>query len=163
MVNEATFKQVMSQWASGVSVVTTLDEGKWLGITVSSFNSVSLRPPLVSVCVATNLYSHDVIQKSGVFAVNILSASQTDMGMLFAGLKPDIEDRFADLDIQLGETGCPILPHVMGWADCRLWAAYPGGDHTIFVGEVVAAGVHTEPQEPILYFNRRWGRFDSAT
>jgi flavin reductase (DIM6/NTAB) family NADH-FMN oxidoreductase RutF len=163
MVNEQTFKQVMAQWASGVSVVTTLDDDKWLGITVSSFSSVSLRPPLVSVWIANNLYSYEVIQKSGVFAVNILSASQTDMGMLFAGLKPEIEDRFEGLEIQQGETGCPILPHVMGWVDCRVWAAYPGGDHTIFVGEVLAAGVHAEPQEPVLYFNRRWGRFEAAT
>jgi flavin reductase (DIM6/NTAB) family NADH-FMN oxidoreductase RutF len=160
MVNEQMFKQVMAQWSSGVSVVTTVDGGEWTGVTVSSFNSVSLRPPLVSVCLATNLYTHDVIQNAGVFAVNILSDGQIELGKIFAGMYPDIEDRFAGLNIQTAETGSPILPDVMGWVDCRLWAVYPGGDHTIFIGEVLSGGIHAEAQEPLLYFNRRWGRFE---
>jgi len=160
MVNEQMFKQVMAQWASGVSVVTTVSDTGWTGITVSSFNSVSLRPPLVSICIATNLYTHDVIQQAGVFAVNVLSEGQIEVGKRFAGMYPDVEDRFADMKIQTAETGCPILPDVMGWVDCRLWQEYPGGDHTIFVGEVVSGGIHAEAQEPLLYFNRKWGRFE---
>ncbi len=160
MVNEQVFRQVMTQWASGVSVVTTVHDAEWFGVTVSSFSSVSLRPPLVSVCIATNLYTHDVIRDSGVFAVNILSESQIELGKLFAGMMPDIEDRFAGMNIQTAETGCPILPEVMGWVDCRVWEAYPRRRPHDFCGEIVSGGVSTEAQSPLLYFNRKWGRFD---
>ncbi len=157
MVNETTFRQVLGQWASGVTVVTTADAEGWKGVTVSSFSSVSLLPPLVSICVATNLYTHDVIQQTGIFAVNILNTEQIEMGKVFAGLYSEIEDRFAGLTCEVAATGAPILPNVLGWVDCKVWQAYPGGDHTIFVGEVQAVGM-TEG-EPLLYFKRQWGEF----
>lgn len=157
MVNDTTFRQVLGQWASGVTVVTTADAGGWQGVTVSSFSSVSLRPALVSVCLARSLYTHNVIQRSGIFAVNILNAEQIEMGKVFAGLYPDITDRFEGLRCEVAHTGSPILPNVLGWVDCKLWQAYPGGDHTIFVGEVQAAG--TTDGDPLLYFKRQWGQF----
>lgn len=156
-VDPQTFKNSLSHWASGVTVVTTVDEGQWKGATVSSFASVSLTPPLILICLNKNMYTHKVIEKSGVFAANILSTNHLEAGKLFAGMYPDIEDRFSQNEWITAETGSPILADAVGWVDCTVKHAYDGGDHTIFVGEVQAGG--TNKGEPILYFNRHWGQF----
>lgn len=149
------FKEAMSRFASGVTVITTGYEGTVHGMTASSFCSLSLNPPLILVCVAQCARSHALIQKSGVFAVNILSADQLDWGMRFAGLIPEIEDRFADIAYQTALTGSPILPSTLSWVDCKLRHAYAGGDHTIFVGEAIAGGIGQDGL-PLLYYNRNW-------
>ena len=153
------FKATMAQWASGVTVVTTNLAGERVGITASSFASLSLEPPRVLVCVAKRLYTHHVIEQSQVFAVNILAADQLAWGMRFAGVMPEKEDRFAGIAVETAATGSPLLPGVLGWVDCELRHAYDGGDHTIFVGEVVAAWAIDATREdklPILYHNRQW-------
>lgn len=154
-----TFKDVLSHWASGVTVITTLHEGTPIGVTASAFNSVSLEPPLVLICLAKKLFTHKVIENAGVFAVNILANEQADLGQRFAGLHPRVTDRFEGLKTTTFETGCPILPNVAGWADCRVQHSYDGGDHTIFVGEVLAGGAQ-DNYAPLLYFHRMWGRFE---
>jgi flavin reductase (DIM6/NTAB) family NADH-FMN oxidoreductase RutF len=156
-IDSQTFRAALAQWTSGVTIVTTLHNAERVGITASSFSSVSLEPPRVLVCVAKRLYTHKIIEKSRVFAVNILSAQQQEWGMRFAGMVPEMEDRFADIVNFTAETGSPILPDVLAWVDCRLYAAYDGGDHTIFVGDVVAAG-SVEVGDPILYYHRQWRR-----
>jgi flavin reductase (DIM6/NTAB) family NADH-FMN oxidoreductase RutF len=153
-----TYKQAMSQWPSGVTVVTSQFQGQRVGITVSSFSSVSLEPPFVSVCISKNLFTHELITNSGVFAVNILSAQQVELGKIFAGYYKGIEDRFAGLDLRIESTGSPILPDTLAWLDCRVYRTYDGGDHTIFVGEVLSAGF-PKTAIPLLYHNRTWGRY----
>lgn len=160
MIDASTFKHVLSHWASGVTVVTTLHEGTPIGITASAFSSVSLNPPLVLVCLAQKLFTHQVITASGVFAVNILSASQAELGKRFAGVYPHLTDRFEGLTTSAAATGCPLLPDVAGWLDCRVKHCYEGGDHTIFVGEVLAAHAQDD-HAPLLYFHRQWGRFEA--
>ncbi|HQY90035.1 MAG: flavin reductase family protein [Caldilinea sp.] len=155
------FKDALAHWTSGVTVVTTQMDGRPVGITASSLTSVSLAPPQILICVARKLYTHQVIEQSGVFAVNILGTDHLEWGMRFAGMTPELADRFADIELQRGVTGAPILPDVLGWLDCRLRHAYDGGDHTIFVGEVVAAGA-TEERSPLLYFNRTWRQLDGT-
>lgn len=145
----------MAQWASGVTIVTTIHDGQRVGITASSFSSVSLEPPRVLVCVAKRLYTHKLIETSKIFGINILSATQQDWGMRFAGMVPEMEDRFSGIDVFSAVTGAPLFTGVLGWLDCRLQAAHDGGDHTIFVGDVVAANA-AEAGEPILYYNRQW-------
>jgi flavin reductase (DIM6/NTAB) family NADH-FMN oxidoreductase RutF len=152
------FKQVMRGWASGVTVVTTLNNDKPIGVTVSAFSSISAEPPLVMVCLHRKLYTGRMLEESGVFVVNILSAGQVEVGKLFANMYPHIQDRFAALACTTVETGAPILPDVVGWFDCRLQAAHAGGDHLIFVGEVLAAGFDVEAK-PLLYHHHRWGQF----
>ena len=150
------FKDTLSRWASGVTVVTTLTGGETpVGMTASAFSSVSLEPPLVLVCVAKSAFSHSAITETGAFAVHILAADQVNWGMRFAGMIKDLEDRFEGLTVTRAETGCPILPAAAGWADCMLKHAYDGGDHTIFVGEVLAAHAG-DPVEPLLYYDRNW-------
>lgn len=149
------FKNALSNWASGVTVVTTHVDNRPVGITASSLTSVSLDPPQILICVARKLFTHQAIVQSGVFAVNILGARHLDWGMRFAGMLPELEDRFAGIDTHTAATGSPILPDVMAWLDCRLTHSFDGGDHTIFVGEVLAAGAGNE-SEPLLYFKRNW-------
>lgn len=154
------FKNVLAQWSTGVVVATTVGSGgEWHGITATSFASVSLEPPLVLVCVSRSLVFRALVEQSGVFAINILSRGQVRLGRLFAGLLPEATDRFAGLDCTTGPGGSPLLPGAMGWLDCRVWQAYDGGDHLIFVGEVLAGG-HTVGRPPLLYHDRHWGGFE---
>jgi hydroxymethylglutaryl-CoA lyase len=151
----------MGQFASGVTVVTTvLNETTPIGITASSFSSLSLDPPLVLVSIAKKLFTHNVIADSGKFAVNVLCANQLDLGMRFAGMMPEIKDRFADLDTFTAKTGCPILKGTLAWVDCEVWATYDGGDHSIFVGEVRDVDV-SDIDTPLLYHNRLWRRSEA--
>jgi len=153
------FKQTLAQWASGVTVVTTIYEGKWKGTTVSSFCSVSLNPPLVLICLDKSLYTHELLTKAGVFAVNILSTDQLEVGKLFAGMYPEVDNRFAEINTETAYTGSPVFSDSPGWVDCEIRHMYEAGDHTMFVGEVMAAHTKEETTDPIMYFNRRWGRF----
>jgi flavin reductase (DIM6/NTAB) family NADH-FMN oxidoreductase RutF len=159
MIDARTFRDVMAQWPSGVTVVTTLDaDGAPHGMTASSFSSVSLDPPLVSICLTTTLYSHSLIADSGVFGISILAKNQTDVGRRFAGMEAGVTDRFAGEPWTTAETGVPLLETALGWVDCRIVHTYPGGDHTIFVGEVLA-GSAAGRSAPLLFHSRGWGQF----
>lgn len=151
-------RQAMAQFATGVTVVTTVEGGRPYGLTASSFASLSMDPPLVLVCLSKRLETHATIEKSGVFAINILSASQREFGMRFAGMLPDVEDRFAGIDWTTGATGSPLLAGCLSWVDCRVWKIHDGGDHSIFVGEAQDVGVSEGGEAPLLYHNRLWGR-----
>ena len=160
-IDSQDFRATLAQWASGVTVVTTVYNGQPVGITASSFSSVSLEPPRILICVAKRLYTHRAIESSQVFAVNILSSAQQQWGMRFAGQVPEMADRFEGIKHFTAETGSPLLPDVLGWLDCWVSAAHDGGDHTIFVGDVLAAGA-AESGEPIVYFNRQWRQLTPA-
>lgn len=153
------FKDALSKWATGVTVVTTLNEtGHPHGMTVSSFTSVSLNPPLILFCANKAKYGHQAIMESGIFAVNILGVPQMAWGKRFAGMYPDIEDRFADISYKTAVTGAPVFPEALGWVDCRVYQRHEAGDHTIFIGQVEAAG-SSATGDALLYFNRQWGHF----
>ena len=125
-VDPQVFKQAMSQFASGVTVVTTVHEGKRFGLTASSFSSLSLDPPLVLVCLARKTTAHGIIEKSGVFAVNVLAAQQLEFGMRFAGLRAGSRGPFPGHRDHVRGHGSPLLPGVMSWVDCKLWSRYDG-------------------------------------
>lgn len=154
-VDAQTFRETLAHWATGVTVVTTVVQGSAVGITASSFTSLSVNPPRVLVSVNKRLYTHQAIHNAGIFAVNVLSEDQLEWGMRFAGLTPETEDRFAGIAIFRAQTGAPILPGVLAWVDCAVRERYDGVDHTIFVGEVLAAGTSGDAN-PLLYYNRQW-------
>jgi flavin reductase (DIM6/NTAB) family NADH-FMN oxidoreductase RutF len=162
LIEAQAFKNTLSRWASGVTVVTTTKNGEWKGTTVSSFSSVSLDPPLVLICIANKLVTHDLLVDTGLFAANILNEEQTELGKLFAGMMPEVEDRFTygKWGWDTAVTGAPVLPSASGWVDCKIVHTYDGGDHTIFVGEVQAASASDAP--PLLYYNRHWGHFKAT-
>ena len=145
------FKSAMRRWASGVSVLTTRREGGILGITVSAFCSVSLDPPLVLVCIDRKTRSHALIEKQGSFAVNVLKTGQERLSELAAGHSGERGNWLEGEAHRKAETGAPILSDCLAWFDCSLEAVYEGGDHTIFLGRVRAAG-HAEGR-PLLYFD----------
>lgn len=149
------YKRTLAHWATGVTVLSTLAGSEDVGITASSFTSLSVNPPQVLVSVSKRLYTHNALRESGVFGVSILRADQAEWGMRFAGMMPEIEDRFAGIAVHRAETGCALLRDALGWVDCKVTHAYDGDDHTIFVGEVLAAGAQDEGK-PLLYYHRNW-------
>lgn len=152
---ERTFRHVVSRFASGVTVVTTSYNGELRGITVSAFSLVSFKPPLILVCIDRLAYSHELIQASQAFAVSIFSDRHEFLSERFAARAPLVNETFEGVPYRVAVTGAPIIEGCLGWLDCRLWASYDGGDHTIFVGEVVDAGLG-EDRDPLLYFRRQY-------
>lgn len=134
------FRQVMGQFATGVTVVTTRSHEGLAGLTVNSFTSVSLDPPLVLICV--DLYSTALpfIRDSGTFAVNILTSEQEALSRCFATTSEERYEHFCHASYHSAATGSPILDQALAFIDSRIVAEYPGGDHVIFLGQVVAMG-----------------------
>lgn len=156
-MDAATFRAVLGQWPTGVTLVTTVVDDVRYGVTASSFSSVSLDPPLVSVCLARSAFVHDLLARSGVFGVTILAKDHASLGQRFARFDPSV-DRFSGEEWETAKTGSPLLTSALGWLDCAVAHAYEGGDHTIFVGEVLA-GATPRTTSPLLYHSRTWGQF----
>ena len=150
-------KQVMRQWASGVTVVTTAAGDQRAGVTVSSFTSVSLEPPLILVCLYHELDTAQQIEQNGHFAVSLLGTEQGTISNQMAGFGdvPDGQDRFHGLSWTTKTTGSPILADSVGWLDCELHAMHDGGTHKIVVGRVLDVG-STNDELPLVYFNQRY-------
>lgn len=147
-VTSEEFRAALSRFPSGVTVVTTHDtEGRFYGITVSAFSSLSLEPPRVLICVEKTTGSHAALETSRAFVVNILSDSQRELSERFAS---QMEDKFEMVDFSEGIDGIPVLSGCIANLECRLTDSHDGGDHSIFVGEVEKAAVHDG--DPILYF-----------
>jgi flavin reductase (DIM6/NTAB) family NADH-FMN oxidoreductase RutF len=153
------FKYVMRQWISGVSVVTMQAAERRHGLTVSGFLGVSLEPPLVLVSIGQELTSAEVLKDSAAYAVNFLTEDQNDLSDRFAGRLGDV-DRFAGLTTHTVATGAPILDDCLAWLDCRVVSTQDVGDHTLYIGEVVAAGVNGSGK-PLLYWNADYRQIDS--
>jgi flavin reductase (DIM6/NTAB) family NADH-FMN oxidoreductase RutF len=134
------FRQVMGQFTTGVTVVTTRSHEGLAGLTVNSFTSVSLDPPLVLICVDLNSTVLPFIRASGNFAVNILTSEQEYLSRCFATTSADRFEHFCHASYHIASTGSPILDGTLAFIDSRIVAEYPGGDHVIFVGHVVAMG-----------------------
>jgi len=146
-IDDALFKLAMSHFASGVTIVTTEHDGKPFGMTVAAFSSLSLHPPLILVCIEKTVKTHDAITGSGKFGVSILNSKQTDISNRFASR---VDDKFAGTEIVRGELGVPMIGGAITRLECRVSDRLDGGDHTIFIGEVVDA--KTEEGEPLVYY-----------
>lgn len=146
-IDEAAFKLAMSHFASGVTVVTTEHDGRPYGMTVASFASLSLHPPLVLVCVEKSVKTHDAIASSQKFGVSILGAEQAAVSARFASRT---DDKFSGVEVTRGELGVPLIAGALTTLECELYDQLPGGDHSIFVGRVLASS--TRDGTPLLYF-----------
>jgi flavin reductase (DIM6/NTAB) family NADH-FMN oxidoreductase RutF len=151
----AQMKDVLSRFASGVTVVTTLHEGAPYGLTVSAFSAVSLSPPRVLVCLGNDTDSKPLVERAGRFAVHILGKDHAGLGLRFAKLAADAGDPFEGLPYRSEQTGSPILDQCLAWLDCTIASTAQVGDHTVFVGAVEAAGLGADG-EPVLYYRRGW-------
>jgi flavin reductase (DIM6/NTAB) family NADH-FMN oxidoreductase RutF len=146
-IDEAAFKLAMSHFASGVTVVTTEHQGRPYGMTVASFASLSLRPPLVLVCIEKSVKTHEAIAAARKFGVSILGEGQQEISARFASRA---EDKFAGIEIERGALGIPLIAGALTTVECTLQDQLPGGDHSIFVGQVVEA--RSREGIPLLYF-----------
>jgi flavin reductase (DIM6/NTAB) family NADH-FMN oxidoreductase RutF len=146
-VDDAQFKLAMSHFASGVTVVTTEHEGRPYGMTVAAFSSLSLHPPLVLICIEKSVKTHEAILAAGKFGVSILGAAQADLSNRFASR---VEDKFAEVPVTLGPLGVPLLDGAVTALECRVTNQLPGGDHTIFIGEV--EGITVGEGAPLVYY-----------
>ncbi len=142
------FKQALTRWASGVTIVTARDGGEVHGMTVSAFASVSLDPPLVLVCADKSSNTNALIQRAGVFTVNVLAVGQEALSNKFAS-KKDEWRRFEELDCDDGATGCPRIPGAAVALDCKVEQTVDAGDHLVYIGRV--EGVTFTDAEPLVY------------
>ena len=146
-IDDAGFKLAMSHFASGVTIVTTEHDGRRYGMTVASFASLSLHPPLVLVCIEKSVKTHDAIIAAQQFGVSILASDQAEISNRFASRS---DDKFTGTEITTGALGLPLISGALTTLECRVREQLAGGDHTIFVGEVAEAA--TREGAPLLYF-----------
>ena len=152
-VSKDEFRTALSRFISGVTVVTTLsNDDRPAGITVSAFSSVSLEPPLVLVCIDKRSSLHNHLSEGRHFAVNILADHQQHVSRRFASRD---ENRFEGAGYRCGLHGAPLLEDALAYIECRVVHVYPGGDHTIIVGEVESTSV--ADHKPLAYFRGDYG------
>ena len=155
------FKDALSSWATGVSVVTTRAGGLVYGITVSSFTSLSLDPPLVLICVAHKNRLSGMIRDARSFAVSLLSAEQSAASTYFAKSGREPLPSFPDVDEEPTTTGLPVIKGAMAFVACELFNEMTVGDHNIVIGRVIEAAASSD-REPLLYHRRRYRTLDSG-
>lgn len=155
-VSEALFRETLAHFATGITVVTAPGPDGPHGVTVNAFASLSLVPPLVLICIERHRLSHEVLERAGVFAVNILAAGQEAVSRFFsANNRPEGRDAFRGIAFRSGRVGAPLLDGCVAHLECRITAAHPSGDHTIFVAAVEAA-TSTPGRRPLLYYHRAY-------
>ena len=146
-------RHAMRAWTTGVAVVTAIHDGQQYGMTINSFTSISLEPPLVSLTLRKLTHTHELVEKSGEFAVTILAAYQKEYSDRFAGKHPEIKDRFEGVPTETLSINAPLLKGGIAYFNCRVVNSIPVGENTLFVAEVIAAqGEGTG--EPLVYHNR---------
>lgn len=145
-VTPQAFRQTLGRFASGVTVVTMLEDGETHGITVSAFLSVSLEPPLVLISIDKKAHSHHRLVKSERYGVSILSEGQQSLSNHFANRDPDVVPEFERLD------NFPVLKNALAQLVCKAVQKVDAGDHTLFVGQIEDL-VWQEHGKPLVYFH----------
>jgi len=143
----------MRNWATGVCVVTVALDSIRHGMTVNTFTSLSLDPPLVLVSLERVTKTHQLLSQTGCFAVTVLRNSQQEISDRFAGRLADEDDRFTGLQTFTLVSGAPFLSGGLSFFDCQVVATYPAGTHTVYIGNVLAVSTGKSGR-PLLYFRR---------
>ncbi|MDH3271459.1 MAG: flavin reductase family protein [Gemmatimonadota bacterium] len=147
---DASLREVMGTYPTGVTVVAGADaEGLPYGLTVNSFTSVSLDPPLVLVCIGHASTSHARLITAQTFTINVLAADQSEVALRFA--REPSDGRFEEVDWTPAASGAPIIEGSAAWLECSVHEVLSGGDHSILVGRVERAAV---TERPVLVFHR---------
>jgi flavin reductase (DIM6/NTAB) family NADH-FMN oxidoreductase RutF len=154
--DSARFRQVLGHFCTGVAIVAGAVDGEPVGLTVQSFTSLSLDPPLVSIAVGRDSSTWPKLRTAESFSVNILSEAQEALCRRFAtkGI-----DKFEGVGWRAGATGSPILDDVLGWVDCRIEDEHEAGDHILVLARVVDLGIGEEGK-PLLFYRGGFGRFE---
>jgi 3-hydroxy-9,10-secoandrosta-1,3,5(10)-triene-9,17-dione monooxygenase reductase component len=148
LIEPQVFRRVLGHFLTGVAVIATLDAGQPVGLTVGSFFSVSLAPPLVGFCIAETSKTWPILKQAGRFCVSVLAADQEMVSRQFA---VSGADKFEGLAWSLSDGGCPRLDDVIAWIDCDVAAIHVAGDHEICIGRVHALG-DGRPAGPLPFF-----------
>ena len=155
MVSKEDFRTAMSEFATGVTVITTVDDNNQPhAMTANSFTSVCLEPPVVLVCVAHGTHTYGYVERNGRFGVNILQREQQELGAYFAK-RP--EDRKGDVEHTYSKSGqdLPVLDNCMVFMGCQVIGSHVYGDHTVYMAEVKE--VHrNDAAAPLMFFRSRW-------
>jgi flavin reductase (DIM6/NTAB) family NADH-FMN oxidoreductase RutF len=156
-LDEVAYRQAIAHFATGVTVVTTVADGRAAGMTASAVCSVSLQPVLLLVCVSNRLPTHEALEDSRRFAVNVLAEGDDHLARRFATPAPD---KFAGVPLR-PDFDLPVLSDAMAYFVCDVQERFPGGDHSIFIGEVTDCAFAPE-RKPLLYFRSAYGRIEEA-
>ena len=151
------FRSVLGRFASGITIVTTLDQdGRDVGMTVSAFCSVSLHPPLIQACVDRAASMFDALQQAERFVVNVLASEQEALSRRFAAV--DSSHRFDGIGYSRAENGAVILDDALAHMECNVVARHPAGDHMLFIGEVERATARDG--RPLLYYRGGYAQLE---
>ncbi len=155
VVDSQQFKDVMARIPTGVAVITSVSDGAFHGVTVSSFGALSLDPPLACVSILKEINSHQRLLRADGFVINVLAREHTFFAEQFSGQTPLADPDFARVPHRLGALGAPLIDGCISWIECRPWAQYPAGDHTLFIGEIVDLSLGNSV-DPLVYFDREF-------
>lgn len=159
LVDSKSFRQALGHFPTGVAIVTTrTGDGHPVGLTINSFTSLSLDPPLIMWSLDNRARSLSIFENCNYFAINIISSAQVDAAMGFAN--PKVEDKFGLVSHADGEEGVPLIDHCVATFVCKNYRQYEGGDHTIFIGRVVRHNTITE-QEPAVFHRGKFTRLNN--
>jgi flavin reductase (DIM6/NTAB) family NADH-FMN oxidoreductase RutF len=150
VIDSRSFRKALGCFATGVTVVAAKDEaGKPVGVTISSFASLSLEPPLILFCLGSGTSNVETFQKASHFSVNILRDDQRELSIRFASRMPD---KWSEVEYSLGEaSGAPVISHCLAILECALEKQYVEGDHVLLIGRVLNLDYDPGGQ-PLLYF-----------
>lgn len=148
-------RKVMRKWTSGVTVVSVNHQGIEHGMTVSSFTSISLDPPLITISLMNDSRTLELITGSNTFAITILSSDQMEVSTVFAGQIGDDADRFAGFEIKRLASGSPVIMGGLAYLDCEVFEMYEFASNSLIIGEVIAADIG-ELGKPLLYFDQQY-------
>lgn len=147
-------RQAMRLWTSGITVITAVHKNEQHGMTVSSFASISLDPPLLMVALQKTTRTSELVSRARVFGVTLLSEGQREISERFAGRSDDSKDRMEGIGTEILSTGAPLIKGGLAYFDCRLRQTVDAGTSTLFIGEVVAA--RRFEGKPLVYHDRRY-------
>ncbi|MDQ3007354.1 MAG: flavin reductase family protein [Chloroflexota bacterium] len=148
-------RHALRAWTTGVTIITAKHEDQQYGMTVNSFSSVSLEPPVISVVLRQLTHTHDLVLSSGMFAVTILTSEQEELSNRFAGKLPNITDRFEEVQTDKLFIDAPTFKNGMAYFNCRVMNSMPIGENTLFIAEVIAVARDEQNEaDPLVYHNR---------
>lgn len=163
-VDQVAFRGALGRFASGVTVVSTVDEGVDHAMAASAFCSVSMDPPLILICVDRTNRFHDAVSASKSWAVSLLDEDAQEAATWFATRGRPLENQFDRVPHHRGKhTRAALVDAALAWIECTTWQAYDGGDHTILLGEVVSAAVREAVDQPLLYYRSHYGSLVRST
>ena len=154
-VEQDLLKKVMRRWTTGITVVSASHNGREHGMTVSSFTSVSLEPPLVTISLMKNTRTLEMIVASNSFAITILSSEQSAVSKVFAGQVGDDENRFTGIETTNLVTGAPMIEGGLAFFDCKVFEKFDFATNSLILGEVIAAEIGDQ-DKPLLYFDQQY-------